>query len=66
MGSLGINQTNIRSHWICKNCEIVNHNSRLKCLVCNQKRKNVEAKDKEFTKLVKKMDVAEDYTVGMT
>ena len=34
-------------HWICRNCEVMNHNSRIYCLSCGEPIKNVVITDKK-------------------
>lgn len=44
-------------HWICKDCETLNHNSRTYCLSCEKHRKLVQITDqKRLDKLYFKMN----------
>ncbi len=37
-----------RHHWICKECEVFNHNTRTDCLGCGENRRDVEAFEQEY------------------
>ena len=68
MGRFGNNgsQTNIRRHWICKDCETANEKSRLKCLSCDKSRKEVEIQQQDHERVWKRLGLDDDYSLGIT